>query len=145
MAARAPTRWRENFLAHLAETSNITASAQFAGIAPHTAYAERRNKPEFAGKWRKALCEGYDNLEMELLYRLRSGIVSDADGKKFDNASGLRLLAAHRASVAEERSTHSEEGSDDVLASLNAKLSEMRKRALTAGRDVWAIADDDDG
>jgi transcriptional antiterminator Rof (Rho-off) len=34
-------------------------------------YDTRRNNA-FARKWQAALCEGYDNLEMELLYRLRA-------------------------------------------------------------------------
>lgn len=67
------SNWRRTFLICLAETSNIRLASARAGVSPSTAYDLRRRDPDFAAKWADALCDGYDNLEMEMLYRLRSG------------------------------------------------------------------------
>ena len=69
---RVPNNWRTYFLQALAETSNITLSAKRAGIAPSRAYKARREDPDFANRWRAALLEGYDLLEMEVLGWLRA-------------------------------------------------------------------------
>lgn len=138
-------QWMPEFLAALAETSNVTAAADRAEIATAHAYKLRREDPAFARKWQGALCEGYDNLEFELLARLRGGIVSDAKGRKFDNAVALRLLTAHRESVTRERALRDNENAADVVRSINAKLETMRQRAMAAGDDVWAVPGDHQG
>lgn len=138
------TLWMRNFLAALAETSNVTAAADKAAVTKAHVYKVRREDPEFARQWQGALCEGYDNLEFELLDRLRNGIVSDAEGRKFDNAAALRLLTAHRESVSRERALRDNEDAARIVESINAKLDQMRERALAAGGDVWAVAGDDE-
>ena len=149
-AARAPlhnvprTQWMRSFLAALAETSNVTAAADKAGVTTAHVYRIRREDAEFARQWQGALCEGYDNLEFELLDRLRNGIVTDAEGRKFDNAAALRLLTAHRESVNRERALRDNEDAARIVESINAKLDLMRERALAAGRDVWAEDGDDE-
>ena len=95
--------WRGFFLDHLAETSNVTAAAHFAGVNPARAYKVRREDAAFARKWYAALLEGYEHLELETLQRLREGV--PADGPKFDIANALRLLTLHRETVARERSS----------------------------------------
>ena len=92
--------WRIAFLEALAETSSVTASARRAGVPLQTVYKTRRRDPAFAAQWRAALHEGYDNLEMELLGYLRD----PQPARKFDVASALRLLAAHRETVMRELS-----------------------------------------
>ena len=119
--------WRVLFLSALADTSNVSAAARRAGIATGTAYGARRADREFARDWRAALCEGYDNLEMELLHRMRSGQKPTAK-TRFDNATAFRLLLAHREEVSRERASREEEDEDAVLASLTAKLEAMRSR-----------------
>lgn len=146
--ARAPTtpKWCGPFLAALAETSNVAASAAFAGIKKHKAYRLRRDRPEFARQWYAALAEGYEHLELETLQRLRHGI--PADGPKFDIANALRLLAMHRDTVARERSHAGNWDEASVLASLNAKLESMRQNemaleATLAQDDVYRVGADD--
>ena len=134
---RAHIEWSAIFLAELAATSNVTAAAKKAGVSTRAVYDTRRQDAEFARAWRRALCEGYDALEMALLYRLRVGELKPAAGAKratrsFDNATALRLLAAHRETVARERAIREEEDADAILASLNAKLEKMRERWLAA-------------
>ena len=80
---------------------------------------------------------GYDNLEMELLHRLRSGEIKPATGAKravraFDNATAFRLLAAHRESAARQRAIRSNEDAETIVLSINAKLEKMRQRMLAS-------------
>lgn len=129
--------WSRRFLAELAATSNVSAAARAAGITTFTAYEVRRTNAEFNRAWQRALCEGYDHLELELLRRLREGEIKPAAGAKkgtrtYDNATALRLLAAHRDSVARERAMRDDEDAEAVVASLNAKLELMRQRDLAA-------------
>ena len=120
--------WQKPFLEKLAETSNIRASATFANVPLSTVYKLRAQGGEFAGKWDAALYEGYTNLEMEVL-----GYLRDADpGFKMDVANALRLLAAHKETVAREKARRSRRDKKDVLASLNAKIDKMRERKAAA-------------
>lgn len=141
--APAPTfaAWSRLFLAELANTSNVSAAARAARITTAKAYEARRTNPDFNRKWLIALCEGYDNLEMDLLHRLRTGEVKPAPGAKrgvrsFDNATALRLLAAHRESAARQRAIRSKEDADAIIVSINAKLERMRQRYLAPPPEV---------
>ena len=125
----APKNWRQTFLANLADTSNVSAAAEAADISLSWVYKTRREDPEFARHWFAALCEGYDNLEMDLLHRLRSGEAQDAEPRKYDNATAFRLLSVHRQSVAREKAIQEDDDEQAVLASIDAKLDAMRERA----------------
>ena len=127
--------WSRTFLAELANTSNVSAAARAARISTAKAYEARRTNAEFNRKWFVALCEGYDNLEMDLLQRLRIGELKPAAGAKkgvrtYDNATALRLLAAHRESAARQRAIRSKEDADAIILTINAKLERMRQRYL---------------
>ena len=140
-------RWTRLFIARLAETSNVSAAARKAGVSTSTAYELRRHDAVFAKRWFEALCEGYDNLELELLARLRLGEVRPtgtvrAKARSFDNATALRLLTAHRESVARTRALRDDDDADTVLASINAKLDRMRERALSDEDDAPAGLND---
>lgn len=142
-------KWSKIFLAELATSSNITASARKAGVPVPTVYETRRRNPDFFRAWQQALCEGYDHLEMELLRRLRTGEIRRAAGAKvgvrtYENAVALRQLAAHKESVMRQRAIRENETAAEVVASINAKLDLMRQRALDAGEDVWAVEGDDE-
>lgn len=125
--------WSKRFLAELAASSNVSASARKAGIATTTAYEARRGNPEFNRAWQRALCEGYEHLEMELLHRLRTGEVKPAgSGKRgtrsFDNGIAFRLLLAHKDSVSRQRAIRDNEDSEAIIQSINAKLEKIRER-----------------
>lgn len=121
--------WRSAFLSALAETSNVSAAAAAAGVHPSRPYKVKRLEPEFERAWREALCDGYDNLEMELLHRLRFGEPKDGE-RKFDNATALRLLAQHRETVARERAIRENVDVAAVRASIMAKLARLREQVL---------------
>lgn len=128
---RAPDDWRTKFLETLARTSNVSAAARAAKIDVSSVYRARRTDPQFAQEWFGALCEGYDMLELDLLRRLRMGDVENPKTKikrKFDNATSFRLLSAHRDTVGKMRAMIQEADEDDIIASINAKLDQMRER-----------------
>lgn len=127
----AKRNWRRLFLDKLAETSNVTASADAAGISSSRAYKLRRSDPEFASAWRAALLEGYEHLEMETLFRLRVG--TGKDDPKFDIANALRILGMHRETVATERQTVDRDESA-ILASIDAKIEKMQAREKNVTR-----------
>ena len=134
--ARRGPAWKTTFLAELARTSNVSAAARAADIDTALAYKTRRTDRGFAHQWFEALCEGYDNLELDLLRRLREGELAGAAtpaGKarrKFDNATALRLLAAHRGAVQMQRGRNDYAHEDELLASIDAKLEKMRQRRI---------------
>lgn len=123
----------DRFIEELALSSNVAAAAAVSGLSTGQVYGLRRTDPDFARRWFAALAEGYDNLEMDLLARLRDGRLEeiDADGKprKFDFATALRCLSAHRENVAREkgRRTLAEEAA--TIEAINAKIDALRIRA----------------
>ena len=125
----------ERFLAQLAETSNVAAAAAAADLAVSNVYRLRRTDPDFARRWYAALAEGYDNLEMELLQHLRgqdagaSETPAEAPQRKFDVATALRCLTAHRESVAREKGRRTLADEVATIAAINAKIDAMRARA----------------
>ena len=136
----APKNWREKFLACLAETSNVTASAECADISLSWVYKTKREDRGFAEAWLEALCEGYDHLEMELLFRLRTGESRDIPAVKYDNATALRLLLAHRDTRARYMARQANVTAEEVRASLDAKLAMLREQVLARRLEEDAAA-----
>jgi hypothetical protein len=131
--------WRTYFLQALAATSNVTQAAAEAGVSPSRAYKARREHPEFAAQWREALYEGYEHLEMEVLAFLRG----NTPERKLDVANAIRLLAAHRETVARERAFREDEDEAEVLESIDAFIEDMRQRR--AANTAILLAPDGDG
>lgn len=126
----APKNWRATFLATLADTSSIKGAAKAANISPTWVYKTRREDPTFRRQWFDALCEGYDNLEMDLLLRLRMGESKDADAPKFDNAIGeaVNVLGAASPHVFDRQSALIVQLADDSQI-----LVDATPRQLAAG------------
>ena len=135
-----PKNWRDLFLAELAVSSNVSAAARKVGVETSRVYKARRAEPEFYRAWQEALAEGYDNLEMDLLRRLRIGEMTGGGPtkarRKYDNAIAFRLLAAHREAVGRQKALRANEDEDAIIASINAKLSKMRDRRAAMERDA---------
>lgn len=121
----------ERFLDELAETSNVAAAAAVADLPVSKVYRLRRTDPDFARRWYAALSEGYDNLEMELLQHLRNGgePASDAPKPKFDVATALRCLTAHRESVAREKGRRTLADEVATISAINERIDAMRAQA----------------
>ncbi|GAB5348926.1 hypothetical protein [Alteriqipengyuania sp. 357] len=124
--------WRTYFLQELAATSNVAASAQFAGVSAARAYKTRREHADFAADWRAALFEGYEHLEMEVLACLRG----QDPQRKIDIANAIRLLAAHRAAVVEERARRGGRDEAEIFAALDRKLAKIRSRRIAPSGKV---------
>lgn len=104
-------RWtqgmRETFLDALAETCNIMAAAQAAGVRSQSVYELKRKDAAFAEGWRHALACGYDVLETRLV-GLAIQLATEGGPREFDNGPhgridtdlGLRMLTQHRGAMA---------------------------------------------
>lgn len=87
-------RAREKFLTMLAETCNVTASAEAAGMGRSAAYAWRREDEDFASAWDDALESAADRLEQIAFERAKDG--------KSDRMLEI-LLKAHRPKYREKQ------------------------------------------
>jgi hypothetical protein len=133
------------FLAHLTETSNVSAAARVAGVTTKPVYALRRKCDAFLAKWLKALAEGYARLEAELLAEaLRAPSPNMKDStlkqKQMRTRLGLSLLAAHRATVRGTEKPGPSRSRDPkaVRERLEKKFAEMRKR-MGGGDDAETV------
>ena len=118
--------WQKHFLDHLAQSSNVTASAKVAGVIPSLAYLHRRQDAQFARAWLFALYEGYLHLEMEVLRRLREGDFQTDGKEKYDFANAIRLLGAHRDTAARAQAEQRNVSAAEVRASIDRKVEAIR-------------------
>ncbi len=135
---------RKIFLAHLAETANVTASARKAGVSTGCVYAARRKSAPFDKAWHSALCEGYARLEADLLAEALRPAGSNIKDSTIKNRTmktrlGLSLLTLHRASVRGEKKApllNAGQGLSkkpaDVRKRLEARFAIMRERMAAA-------------
>ena len=145
--------WESLFINELAETSNVKAAADAAGVSQSLVYKKRRENSDFARQWYAALAEGYDNLEMELLGRLREGRLEDVDEdgtrRKFDIGTAFRCLIAHRETVAREKGRKTLAHEVATIRAINDKIDRQRDKeeraaALEAKRAARRQGTDDD-
>jgi hypothetical protein len=136
------TRWREPFFAKLAETSNVAAACEHAGISRARAYDMRRRDSAFYDRWMAALAEGYDNLEMELLYHLRTGEAKD--GPRFNPLAAMRMLQQHRENVTREKARRANVDAAAIRASIDRKIAEMRALVLAERMAAERETEDED-
>jgi hypothetical protein len=129
------TRWRDRFLEALAQSSNVTKSAAAAGVDTSSAYRARTAEPDFARRWMDALWEGYEHLEMEVLRRLREGEFQTDGGDKYDFASAIRLLSAHRENAAKAQAARRNVSASEIRASIDRKVEEIRQRVLREAKE----------
>jgi hypothetical protein len=120
--------WRRIFLIALGQTSDIGFACKAAGVSVELAYSARREELDFAIAWRRALLEGYENLELETLYFLRTGKPPFAD-TKFDVLNAIRLIKGQADIAARERAAREEDDEQGVLDSIDRMLDGMRERA----------------
>ncbi|MCW2382551.1 MULTISPECIES: hypothetical protein [unclassified Sphingobium] len=145
-------RWtiqrRRQFLAVLAETSNVSAAAQAASMHRCTAYALKGRDPDFARAWKEALEQGYSDLELHLMRQsiggtMRTETVIDGETKavkqvrtihSYPLTVAVRLLTAHRQEVESwRRETEAASGAGDDpgdVDALDAELEAICERFL---------------
>lgn len=120
--------WRRQFLETLSTTSNVARAAVAAKVNIERAYQTRRDEPEFARAWQAAINDGYLNLEMEVIRRLREGDLTTINGDKFDFANAIRLLAAQRDNSARGNNQVRDVSPAEVRASIDRKIEDIRRR-----------------
>jgi hypothetical protein len=133
-APRLNAAMRKEFLAHLSETANVSASARAIGTGTSSIYAERRRSADFRAAWSVALLEGYARLEADMLLDAltsASARTSDATLKARAQKDRLRLalLAMHRTSVKIAANTslpNAHDAAAPTKAHFIAKLFKMR-------------------
>ena len=131
-------RRKLKFLKGLATSSHVANSAKAAGVAVSTVYNWRERDPEFIRHWMRALAAGYELLEMDLLGRARSGVEKAifhggkqvATVKQYNDGIGVKLLLAHKQMVALTRAIEDDISPEQVRASLDRKLGDMRTKLL---------------
>lgn len=138
------------FLDHLAETSNVSVAAKRAGVSRSAVYRLRAVDAAFSNGWQTAIATGYDELELKMLKRARFGTLKPfkrPDGTlgrvtEFDDAHGLKLLTAYKASVEKGRGDILGDGVSAAAArdALAATLAHIRQR-LDEAVGVGAKAD----
>ena len=133
--------WRRLFLVTLGQTSDIAAACKVSGASLELAYSARREEPDFAIAWRRALLEGYENLELETLFYLRTGKAPHAEAK-FDVVNAIRLIKGQADVAARERAAREDDDEADVLDSIDRMLDGMRERAAANATILEEPADE---
>ncbi|AGH51125.1 hypothetical protein G432_17035 [Sphingomonas sp. MM-1] len=128
---------RETFLAHLAVTANVSASARLVGMGEPGAYKLRRRDADFRAAWKAALEEGLEHLEQVALQRALGGTLTpiihggEAKGEVLvpDNRMVMFLLRMHRETAREAAPAPGAAiDMTDAFARLDEKLAEMHER-----------------
>lgn len=126
----------ETFLTALAETCNVTAATQAAGVSVSAAYARRKKVAVFRAGWAEAIATAYQRLELVMLDRALNGtekIVVRKDGSEermrdYPNQIALHLLKMHRDSAMEALEEPDEAEVTEVRERLVKKLERLRSR-----------------
>ncbi|MEO9599613.1 hypothetical protein [Parasphingorhabdus sp.] len=124
------------FLKSLSISSHVAASAKAAKVSLSTVYLWRNRDPDFYNHWMRALANGYELLEMELLDRARNGAEKHifrngeqvATVREHNDGLAVKLLFAHKQMVALTRAAEDELTPEKVGADLDRKLEDMRAK-----------------
>lgn len=136
---------RQVFLETLAETCNVTASIEQAGMKSKSGlYQLRQRDPEFRELWEQALLQGYAELEFALLQRSIHGVPKPvfhsgkriAEVRTFNDGAALSLLKKHGESVARIKAREAARDPDAIYDELTYRLAEIRVRMRRAGELV---------
>lgn len=128
---------KAEFLCHLAESANVTASARAVGMSEKGVYRLRMQSEAFREAWATALREGYVKLELMMLERAMNGTRKEVwhGGKavgettEYSERLAMQLLSQHRAAVMAGPGGGAALESDAALRlRLGARLDGMRQR-----------------
>jgi hypothetical protein len=139
-------RWTEArraaFLAELGATCNITQAAHVAGMSVRGAYCLRDRDATFRLGWRRALAQGYAQLEVEMLERaliaetrLRGALTeidTHRDALKVLNEHPHRnselLYRVHRQTALEQDGADDDPDGEEALARVRERIVRLRER-----------------
>lgn len=136
---------KQEFIEALGATCNVREACRVVGMGDRGVYLLRDRDPAFAAAWKKAVEQGYSELEMLLLRQSLHGtetteIIDDGnpDGRKrvktvhsYPHGTALRLLLSHKSAVDAYRAEQGVErpGSAEMRAEILVKIAAMRARA----------------
>lgn len=135
---------QEVFLAALAASCNVKASAEKAGVGKATAYRRRYDTPAFAAAWDEAIEVGYARLEAALIERAIAGAETPEVRVDEDDPMGLatmpaeqgmRLLADYRR---RREGGRRREGRPPGRVDLDAVYAKIEKKLKVLGMRVEA-------
>ena len=126
----------KTFLTTLAETCNVTAAAESAGMSVRGAYERRKKFAAFRAGWAEAISTAYQRLELVMLERALNGtekVVVRKDGSEermraYSDTAALALLRMHRDSSIDAAEQLPEADVAEVRERLVEKLERLRKR-----------------
>lgn len=124
------------FLALLADTCNVTRSAEAVGMSARGAYKRRARNAGFYAAWLEAIAIAYQRLELVLLDRSFNGtekVIRRSDGSvdrmhEYPNQLGLSLLKMHRAAAAPVTAETPAEDLDEMRDRVLKKLARLKRR-----------------
>lgn len=128
------------FLAVLAATCNVTASAEAAGIARKTAYEWRDEDPEFAEAWEKAKELGVEALEDEAHRRAFQGVDKPVfhqgavcgSIREYSDTLSIFLLKAHKPAKYRDNTRMELTGADGGPVQMDDNTAAARLAKLMA-------------
>lgn len=127
---------KAEFLCHLAESANVTASARAVGMSEKGVYRLRMQSAAFREAWATALREGYVKLELMMLERAMNGTRKEVwhGGKavgettEYSERLAMQLLSQHRSAVMAGPGGDTLESDAALRLRLGARLDGMRQR-----------------
>ncbi len=135
------------FLAHLAETANITDACRVARMAKSTVYKRKRERPEFAAAWERSVVQAYARLEAEMLARALEPPAGGEDGEDgaaivadrlppLSDTMRMTLLTRHYATVDRHRRGRGAVAAVDTVRLRRDILNRFDKIAHKLGLEV---------
>jgi len=126
---------QEAFLAELARTANVRASARAVNMSEAGIYRLRLRSARFRAAWARALREGYARLELMMIERAMKGTPTRSpragekarSAREYPDRLAMFLLTAHRAAVEAEREAPQADPRA-VCRKLETRLAEMNRR-----------------
>ncbi len=128
---------KAKFLASLAATSNVSASARACRMSESAVYRLRQRSPEFRAEWQAALREGYARLELMMLERAMHGTQKPVfhGGQQvgvvteYSDRQAMTLLTLHRTAVMGDAPAATQQSDPaEVRQRILDKLAEMGRR-----------------
>jgi len=124
------------FLGALADTCNVSAAAEAAGVSVSAAYLRRKTVAAFRAAWAGAVASAYQRLELVMLERALNGtekIVVRKDGteermREYPNQIAMTLLKMHRETAQVAIEEPPEQEIEEVRERLFEKLQRLRNR-----------------
>lgn len=145
----APKPWVKRFLKYLAQSGNVSWSAEKAHVRAGAAQLERRNNPVFAAQWAEAMEASLSVLEVEARRRAVEGTLVPVYSKakqigtirKHSDQLLMFLLKAAKPEVYRDNVSIEHNMGERTLSTAAALISAMRSSADNHGGTPAEVAE----